>query len=132
RRVLLGHPPLAPDVPTGACPVSSGPAARFEDDHRRLGRPPDRIRVEPRIDRDPALPQPITLLPRRRACAHQARLLVRQSNDGVRVRLEVAPPRGMALVPAVHRDRDEVRTVFEVADDDAALLPGLTPDDGDT
>ena len=52
-------------------------SSRFEDDHRRLGRPPDRIRVEPRIDRDPALPQPITLLPRRTACAHRARLLVR-------------------------------------------------------
>ena len=47
-------------------PVSRGPIARLEDDHRRLGRPPDRVRVEPRIDRDPALPQPITLLPRRR------------------------------------------------------------------
>src|SRR5688572_19369740 len=105
--------------------------ARFEDDHRRLGRPALRIRVEPRVDRDPALPQPITLLPRRTACTHQARLLVRQSSDGVRVRLEVAPPRGMALVPAVHRDRDEVRTVFEVADDDAALLPGLPPDGGE-
>src|SRR5205085_9132982 len=50
---------------------------------------------------------------------------------GVRVRLEVEPPRGMALVPAVHRDRDEVRTVFEVADDDAALLPGFPPDGGE-
>ena len=107
--------------------VSSGPAPRFEDDHRRLGRPSDRVRVEPRIDRDPALPQPLTLLARRRACAHQARLLVRQPNDGVRVRLEVAPPRGMALVPAVHRDRDEVRTVFEVANDDAALFPEFRP-----
>src|SRR5438270_2137412 len=37
----------------------------------------------------------------------------------------------MALVPAVHGDRDEVRTVFEVADDDAALLPGLPPDGGE-
>src|SRR5947207_8743712 len=47
------------------------------------------------------------------------------------MRLEVEPPRGMALVPAVHRERDEVRTVFEVADDDAALLPGLPPDGGE-
>ena len=43
-------------------PVSSGPAARFEDDHRRLDRPPYRIRVESRIDGDPALPEPIPLL----------------------------------------------------------------------
>ena len=38
-----------------------------------------------------------------------------EANDGVRVRLEVAPPRGMVLVPAVHRDRDKAGTVFEVA-----------------
>ena len=44
-------------------------------------------------------------------------MLARQSDDGVRVRLEVEPPRGMALVPAVHRERDEVGAVFEVADD---------------
>ena len=66
--------------------------------------------------------------PRGRARAHRARVLARQSNDGVRVRLEVEPPRGMALVPAVHRERDEVRAVLEVADDDAAFLPGLPPD----
>ena len=63
------------------------------------------------------------------ASADRARLLVRRSNDGVRVRLEVAPPRGMALVPALPRGRDEIRAVFEVADDDAALVPGL-PTDG--
>jgi len=105
-------------APPAVVSASSGLDARFEDDHRRFCRPPDRIRVEPRIDRDPALPQPITFLSRRRSCAHQARLLMRELNDGVRVRLEVAPPRGMALVPAVHRDRDEVGTVFEVTDDD--------------
>src|SRR4029450_5108405 len=54
-------------------------------------------------------------------------LLARQADDGVRVRLQVEPPGGMALVPAVHRQRDEVGAVFEVADDDAALLPGLPP-----
>ena len=104
------------------------PVARFEDDHGRLGRPPAGKRVEPRINRDPALPQPITLLPRGTAGANRARKLVRQSNHGIRVRLEVEPPRGMALVKAVHRERDEVRAVFNVADDDAALLPGLPPD----
>jgi hypothetical protein len=54
-------------------------------------------------------------------------MLARQSNDGVRVRLEVEPPRGMALIPAIHREHDEIGAVFEVADDDAALLPGLPP-----
>src|SRR5688500_946998 len=116
---------------TSSAAARKPPLPRFEDDHRRLGGPPDRIRIDLRVDRDPTLPQPITLLPRGRACAHQAWLLVRQSNDGVRLRLEVEPSRGMALVPAVHRERDKVRTVFEVADDDAALLSGLAPDGGE-
>ncbi len=64
---------------------SCGPVARFEDDHRRLGRPQAGIGVDLRIDRDPALPQPITLLPRGRARANRPRMLARQSNDGVRV-----------------------------------------------
>ena len=81
-----------------------------------------------RIDRDPALPQPITLLPRARASAHRARMLARQPNNGIRMRLEIEPPRGMALVPAAHREHDEIRAVLEVADDDAAFLPGLAPD----
>src|SRR3954453_7492315 len=34
----------------------------------------------------------------------------------------------MALVPAIHRDGDEVGSVLEVANDDAALLPGLSAD----
>jgi hypothetical protein len=137
RRAALGRPrsscPLNDDFVSRAgadviAPCVERPVARFVDDHGRLGRPPARIRVELRIDRDPALPQPVTLLPCPSACAHQARLLVRQSNDGVRVRLEVEPPRGLALVPAVHRERDEVRAVFDVADDDAALVPGPPPD----
>jgi len=42
--------------------ITADVMARFEDDYRRLGRPPGRIGVEPRIHGDPALPQPITLL----------------------------------------------------------------------
>ena len=34
----------------------------------------------------------------------------------------------MAVVPAVHRERDEVRAFLDVADDDAAFFPGLPPD----
>ena len=44
------------------------------------------------------------------------------------VRLQVEPPGWMTLVPAVHRRRHEVGTVLDVADDDAALVPGLPPD----
>ncbi len=31
----------------------------------------------------------------------------------------------MALVPAARREHDEIRAVFDVADEDALLLPGL-------
>ena len=95
-----------------SCPILNSPAC---------------TRVVVRVDRDPALPQPIALLPRGRAGAHRALMPARQSNDDVRVRLEIEPPRGMALVPAVHRERDEVGSFLEVADDDTALLPGLPP-----
>ena len=51
-----------------------------------------------------------------------ARLIVGQTDEGVRVSLQVQPPGGMALVPAVHGQRDEVGPVFDVTDDDVALL----------
>ena len=87
----------------------TGPVARFEHDHRRLGRPPGGMAVELRFDRDPALPQSITLLPGDRARARTGRcLLARQANDGIRVCLEIEPPRGMVLVPAVHGEHDEI------------------------
>jgi hypothetical protein len=75
--------------------VSRGPAARLETHHGRLGRPLAGVGVEFRIDRDPALPQSVTLLPRGGAGAHRPRLLARQSNDGVGARLEVGPPQRM-------------------------------------
>jgi NADPH:quinone reductase-like Zn-dependent oxidoreductase len=61
--------------------------------------------------------------------AARARALAGQPDDSLWVRLQVEPPRWVALVPAVHRQRHEVGTVLEVADDDAALVPGLPPDD---
>lgn len=115
-------------VSLAPCAWSGGPVARFEDDYRRLGRPQAGVRVELWIDRDPTPLQPIMLLPRGWARAHRARMLVGQSNNGVGVRREVEPPGGMALVPAVHRVRDEVWAIFETADDDAALSRGLPPD----
>ena len=81
------------------------------------------MRVDVRIDRDPALPQPLTFLSRCEAGAHRSRRLMSQANYCVRVRLEIEPPRGMALVEAVHRERHEGGAVFEIADDDIAFLP---------
>jgi hypothetical protein len=37
------------------------------------------------------------------------------------MRLEIEPPRRMALVPPVHGEQDEIRTVLQIADDDAAF-----------
>ena len=51
-----------------------------------------------------------------------------QSNDRIRVCLEIEPPRRVAFVPAVHRECDEVGAVVDVADDDAAFLSGLPSD----
>ena len=111
--------------------TSGGCLAWFEDDDGRLDRPQTGIAIEPLVDFGPPLPQSITLGPRGREGVDGARRLARQTNDGIGVRLEVEPPGGMALVPAVHRQHDEVRAVFDVADDDASSLPGLAPDGGE-
>jgi hypothetical protein len=92
--------------------VSYGPVTRFEDDHWRFGRTPARTAVELRFNRGPALPQSISLLPGDRKRAHRARMLAGHANDGIRVRLKIEPPRGMALVPAVHREHDQIRSVL--------------------
>jgi hypothetical protein len=86
-----------------------------------------RKRVGPGIDRDPAVPQPITFLPGRKACAHGARLLVRQSYDGIGMGLEVEPPRGTTLVLAVHRERDEVGAVFGRLGEECPPLRPVSP-----
>jgi len=61
------------------------------------------MRFEVRIDRDPALPHPLTFVSRCEASAHRSRRLTSQSNNSVGMRLEIEPPRGMALVEAVSR-----------------------------
>ena len=109
-------------------PGSHGPVERLEDDDGRLRRSLAGICIDLRVDCDPALPQTIAFLHEGEAPPHPVRRLAGQSDDGVGVRLEVEPPRGMAFVPAVHGDRYQVGAVLDVADDDAALLPGLPPD----
>ena len=42
---------------------------------------------------------------------------VRQVDRGVRMGLQVEPPGGLRFAPAVHREREQVRTVLEVAED---------------
>jgi hypothetical protein len=73
-------------------------------------------------------PQSVTLLSSDLERSHRASRLAWEADDGIGVCLEIEPPRGMTLVKAVHRESDEVGAVLEVADDDAAFLPGLAPD----
>ena len=83
--------------------------ARLEDDHRGFGRTAG-WRTRRGWDRPrPALPQPSTLLTDGSARMHRTRPPARPPDDGARVCLEVEPPRGMPLLPAVHRERDEIR-----------------------
>ena len=102
----------------------------FEDDHGRLCRPPAGVAVELRFDLGPALPQPFPLRPRHLYRPHRAGppSVRRTTASGCASRLS---HHGDALVPAVHRQHDEVRAVLDVADDDAALLPGLPSDGGE-
>jgi hypothetical protein len=51
---------------------------------------------------------------------------VDEVDSGVRIRLQIKPPGRLAVRPTVHRHGDEIRTVFEVAEDDAALLVAAT------
>ena len=51
-----------------------------------------------------------------------------QLDRRLRIRLEVEPPGGLRVGPAVHRRGDEVGTVLDVADDRDALLAGPAPD----
>lgn len=52
------------------------------------------------------------------------------SNDHHRIRLglKVEPPRRLRICPTVHRHRDEVRTVLEVAENHRSLMAGAPPD----
>ena len=53
-----------------------------------------------------------------------------QLDVGLRVRLQVQPPRRLARAPPVHRQGDEVRAVLDVAEHHAALAAGAPPRDG--
>ena len=43
------------------------------------------------------------------------------------MRLEIEPPRRLAVDPTVHRHRDQLRTIIEIAKDHTPLLAGATP-----
>lgn len=54
-------------------------------------------------------------------------LAVADDHSGIRLGLEVEPPRRFRVCPTVHGHRDEVCAVFEVAEDHLALLAGAPP-----
>ena len=74
--------------------LSCSLVARFQDDYGRLGRTQGGIAVVLRINRDPSLPKPITLLADGAARVHLSHTLACQSNDGVRVRLKLSHHEG--------------------------------------
>jgi hypothetical protein len=102
--------------------LSSVWKSRLQDHDGGLGESGRGVGVVVRIDRCPAIPQTVPLFPDGSACADRTRVLVRQPNDSVWVRFEVEPPGWMPFVPPVHRKREEVRAIFEVSHDDAALF----------
>ena len=114
---LSRHSGLAPPAPlagsstiTSVCP----------------GRP---VRVVVRVVAELAPPRPeaLALLADRGPRTDLARAGL-EFDLGVRLSLQVQPPRRLRRAPAVHRHRDEVRTILVVAEDRAARLPGLAPD----
>ena len=52
-------------------------------------------------------------------------------DPGFGMRLKIEPPGRFAVRPSVHRHRHQVRAVFEIAEDDTALLAGAAPDGGE-
>jgi hypothetical protein len=112
------------------CPVLTF-GARFEHDDRCLDRPVASEGVVLGFDCDPSLPELFAFVAGGEACVHPAWALACEADGGVRMSFEIEPPRRVALVPAVHGEEDEIGAVFEVADDDAALLAGLPPYSGE-
>src|SRR5688500_11422622 len=62
-----------------------------------------------------------------RTPANGARAM-RKLDRGVGMRLQIEPPRWLRVLPAVHRHRDQVRTILVIAEDHAALLTGAAAD----
>jgi hypothetical protein len=101
--------------------------ARFQNHHRSFGRPQRRIGVQLFVNVAPPGPQARSFLPLGSACPHRSGSL-NQIDRRVGMRLQIEPPGWLGISPAVHRKSDHIRTILEVADDDASLLARATPD----
>ena len=98
----------------------------LQDHDCGLGRPKRRKVVQPRVDLAPFRPKTRAFVPLRCTGVHEARAV---ANDDLRIRLglEIEPPRRLRVCPTVHGHRDEVRTVFEVAEDHRSIVAGAAP-----
>ena len=103
----------------------------LENHNRRLPGSERRIAVQLRIYFPPTSPQPRPFLsPCSASRDHSAAVDKADACNGIG--LEVEPPRRIAISPAVHRHRHQVRTIFDVPEDHAPLLAGTTPGGGQT
>src|SRR4051794_19151745 len=98
-------------VPRESCPPRPTSRGRFEDHDRSLPRPPIRVIVRVIAELAESCPQAFPLLPDRSSRMHGPPAAL-EFDLGVRLSLEVEPPGRLRRTPAVHRHRDEVRTVL--------------------
>src|SRR6266702_2940147 len=99
---------------------------RLKDHDRGLGRSKRRVSVKVLVYLPPPSPQARPFIASRGTGPHQAGP-VGQANLGVRVRPQVEPPGRLAVTPAIHRHRDEIRAILEIPDDHAAPPAGPAP-----
>src|SRR2546423_14904184 len=102
---------------------SRGRGPRLEDDHRGSGRTTSRVAIDVVPHLTPSAPEALTLLALCRPPMNCA-LAIGKFDGGVRVRLQVEPPGGLGVFPAVHRHGDQVRTILVIAEDHAPLPTG--------
>ena len=102
----------------------------LEHDHGGFGWAPRGVGVEVVVDLGPAGPQPLALVSLGTARTDLP-CSVAGLGDGLRMSLQVQPPGGFGRTPPVHRHRDQVGSVLEVADDDLPRPPGAPADRGE-
>ena len=95
----------------------------LEYDHGGFGWPQRGVGVEVLVDLRPAGPQPLALVSLRATRTDLSRPVAGLGGD-VGVSLQVQPPPGFGRTPPVHRHRDQVAAVLEIAEDDRPRPPG--------
>jgi hypothetical protein len=96
--------------------------SRLKYDHGGLRWPQRGVGIEVLVDRSPSGPQPLALISFGTARTDLP-CPIAGLGDGLRVSLQVQPPCRFRRAPPVHRHRDQVAAVLEVADDYLPRLP---------